>query len=802
MVTVTGQVIDATYRVQDEEPVIRLFCRGEDGVFVAEDHDFDPYFYVIPEENNDEDATELAAAIREDGLVDSDGRLDTVRVVDRMVDGEERRVLQVVGVVPADIPKLRETVLDTFTVAETREFDIPFYRRYLLDKDLTPLKPVQFTGELGETGETPVLQIDRITHDPGEETGTENLAAFDIEVHNDEIIMASIRSDDREHVVTSAAFSTDADWLTIVENEEALLQHVKTLLQDVNPDVLVTYNGDGYDLPRLRERGRVHGIAFDIGIENDGITFERGGRNSAGHIFGVLHFDVYRYVNKILGQYMDSESLTLGNVAAELLNREKKDLDWEDIRTAWQQQEDIDLLAEYALRDAALTYDLGIMLYPQLTSLCQVTGMLPFPASRSSYGRLVETFLMRQAVNQHRVIPNRPTDNEYGKRRRNSGFSGGYVYEPDEGLYEDLAVFDYSSLYPSIIVSHNIGPDTVDCNCCSEPVADTLDYTFCSKDTGFIPELLQELLTERATIKDRLASLDEDSQQYRDLDYTQFAYKTLLNSSYGYYAFAGARWYCRSCAEATAALGRHYIQDAMDIAEEHGLDVVYGDTDSAILTHPQIREKAPAYIEEVNKELPQFMELELEGFFTRGLFTAKDSGQGAKKRYALRREDGTVKITGFEQVRRDWSPVAKQTQETVINHVLQGEVAEAVDAANTVIEHIRNEELPLKQFIIYTQLTKSPDKYESTSPHVEAAKKAKRNGYDITPGQTIRYVITPGAGSISDRARIVEEANRYDSTYYIENQVVPAALRILKTFDYTAADLLEKGTQTGLDAFT
>jgi DNA polymerase Pol2 len=300
-----------------------------------------------------------------------------------------------------------------------------------------------------------------------------------------------------------------------------------------------------------------------------------------------------------------------------------------------------------------------------------------------------------------------------------------------------------------------------------------------------------------------MKNIAEDTQQYRDLDYTQFAYKTLLNSSYGYYAFAGARWYCRECAAATAALGREYIQQAMEIAEEHGLDIVYGDTDSAILTHSDIHGVADEYAEAVNDELPRFMELELEGFFTRGLFTEKASGEGAKKRYALLSEDGDMKITGFEQVRRDWSKVAKHTQKTVIDHVLHDDVDGAVTAVKDTIQHIRDKELALKQFIIYTTLTKQPEKYESTAPHVEAAKKAEQaGGYDISPGQTIRYVVTPGASSISDRARVADEAETYDAEYYIENQVVPAAIRILSVFDYTAEDLLEKGTQRGLGEFT
>ncbi|MFB6144178.1 MAG: DNA polymerase domain-containing protein, partial [Candidatus Nanohaloarchaea archaeon] len=214
-----------------------------------------------------------------------------------------------------------------------------------------------------------------------------------------------------------------------------------------------------------------------------------------------------------------------------------------------------------------------------------------------------------------------------------------------------------------------------------------------------------------------------------------------------------------------------------------------------------IREEMDEYLEEANENLPEFMELEFEGFFTRGFFTSTDSGEGAKKKYALLDEDDNMKITGFEQVRRDWSPVAKQAQKKVLRKVLENDVEGAAEVVQRTVERLRNGEVPVEELRIYTTLTKEPEEYDSTSPHVEAVKKARQRGDEVSTGTTIAYVVTRGSGSISSRAEMLRYADSYDADYYIENQVIPATLRVLKVFDYTEGQLKGEGRQSGLGRF-
>ncbi|PSH02301.1 MAG: DNA polymerase, partial [Nanohaloarchaea archaeon QH_8_44_6] len=169
--------------------------------------------------------------------------------------------------------------------------------------------------------------------------------------------------------------------------------------------------------------------------------------------------------------------------------------------------------------------------------------------------------------------------------------------------------------------------------------------------------------------------------------------------------------------------------------------------------------------------------------------------------YALLREDGSMKITGFAQVRRDWSPIAKQTQKQVLRKVLEDEPEKAAEIVKNIIEDLKEREVDPEQLKIYTTLTKKPEDYDTTAPHVEAAKKAKKRGDEVKPETTVDYVITRGGGNISSRAEFTKYADDYDADYYIDNQIIPVSLRALKVFGYTESQLKGKGKQSGLERF-
>ena len=141
------------------------------------------------------------------------------------------------------------------------------------------------------------------------------------------------------------------------------------------------------------------------------------------------------------------------------------------------------------------------------------------------------------------------------------------------------------------------------------------------------------------------------------------------------------------------AFGRQYINDVMSKAEKHGMKVIYGDTDSCVmLMENKTKDEALAFMKNYNAKLPSPMELELEDFYSRGVFvgTKGGNGEGAKKKYALISESGRIKIRGFELVRRDWSRVSRDAQRAVLETILkEGDPKKASDIVKETIRRLR-----------------------------------------------------------------------------------------------------------------
>ncbi|MFH1106248.1 MAG: DNA polymerase domain-containing protein, partial [Candidatus Aenigmatarchaeota archaeon] len=410
------------------------------------------------------------------------------------------------------------------------------------------------------------------------------------------------------------------------------------------------------------------------------------------------------------------------------------------------------------------------------------------------YSQLVEAMLMARTRDANEIIPNRPRYEEIERRRTQAKYEGGYVRQPKQGLIENVAVFDFRSLYPSIIVAHNIDISTLNCahSGCSNNKAPEKNFCFCRQSVGFIPKALEELLRKRQEIKSTIKNVSP--KERTSLNHRQFALKTVTNAAYGYYAYPGSRWYSRECAESVAAFGRNYIHTVINSADSFGFEVVYGDTDSLfVTTKSNMNERAQKFLDNVNKRLPGIMKLELGGIYATGLFVSSKTGAAAKKRYALMSQHGDLVIRGFERVRRDWCGLAKETQEKVLRLALEKKPEKAAEFVRSVVRDLRACKIPLQKLVIYTQLSKPLSEYELIGPHVAVAKRMFEQGRSVSEGTTIQYIIIKGEGSIADRARSADEVKPqdYDAEYYANNQVIPAALRVLKDLGYAQDDLSE-----------
>jgi DNA polymerase I len=270
--------------------------------------------------------------------------------------------------------------------------------------------------------------------------------------------------------------------------------------------------------------------------------------------------------------------------------------------------------------------------------------------------------------------------------------------------------------------------------------------------------------------------------------------------------FFGARWYSIECARSITAWGRFYIHKVIDKALKEGFFVLYSDTDSVFLTlDGKSKGDAESFAQSINSELPGLMELEYEGFYPSGIFVSAKIGlYGAKKKYALMSEQGMLKIKGFETVRRNWSFIAKDVQEMVLDIILrENDTKKALEYVKNVISDLRSKKIPMEKVVIHTQLQKDILDYAAKGPHVAVAQRLKNKGRNIGPGTLIKYVVTQGNDIIRNRSKLPEEVkeNEYDADYYIHNQVIPSVERIFNVIGYKKEDLLETKEQTKLEGF-
>ena len=306
------------------------------------------------------------------------------------------------------------------------------------------------------------------------------------------------------------------------------------------------------------------------------------------------------------------------------------------------------------------------------------------------------------------------------------------------------------------------------------------------------------LIRERSEVKKAY----KKSPDNKSLSARSNALKILANSFYGYLGYARSRWYSRECAGSVTSLERTYILSTIDAAEKAGFKVLYSDTDSTFLIMgDKSRDDVLSFLTNFNSTLPKAMELELEDFYTRGVFVGKraGTGAGAKKKYALLSRSGRIKIKGFELVRRDWSHIARQTQKAVLETILkEGSKKKALDIVKKVIDDLKECRVPIKDLVIYTRLRKGIDSYDSKSPELAAVQKAIKIGFktrEELEGATIGYVITKHGSTISEKAQLEDLAKDYDADYYIGHQVVPATLKILKELGVKEEELKSGGEQ-------
>ena len=504
---------------------------------------------------------------------------------------------------------------------------------------------------------------------------------------------------------------------------------------------------------------------------------------------------------------MKSESLALNEVAKEFLGSTKKEFKFK--HSSKIKEDEWNKFYEYNLHDSVLTYQLFEKFESDIFEFSKITKTPPFELTRAGLSKYVENYILHNLKKYDEIPEKKPGINEIGERKRRGSVEGAFVYEPKPGLYENVCMFDFTSMHTSIIISHNLSKGTLlEKKEKNSNITPEINFKgkktkfYFSKEKGFFPEILKEIFEKRKEHKKEFQKDKNPITKARNN-----AFKVLSASVHGYVGFFGARYYSVETSASILAWVRKYNIETIEKTKKEGYEVIYGDTDSiAFSLNKKSQSEAKKFLKKLNSNLPGVMELELEGFFKRGLWVSKRTNStGAKKKYALLDYNGNMKIRGFETVRRDWCKLSRVVQDKIIKYILEyGNEKKAIEYLKEIIKKIKKREIEISDLIIKTQLKKPISEYKSISPHVIAAKKMKEKKIPINVGSLIEYYVAETHEKkklVREKVKLLQEKGIYDIEYYLTRQILPAVENIFQIFEIDVKKLTNKINQTSLMDF-
>jgi len=564
--------------------------------------------------------------------------------------------------------------------------------------------------------------------------------------------------------------------------------------------LLITYNGDGFDLPYLYNR------ASRLGIDRQKNPLYMM-RDSATLTDGV-HLDLYRTMsNRAFQIYAFGQKysdFSLNSVSKGLLGEEKIDygVELNDL-TLYQ-------TATYCQNDARLTYNLtgfnNDLLMNLLVVISRIARMPIDDISRMGVSQWIRSLLYYEHRQNGILIPRRQELDNKSSNVINEAvikdkkFRGGLVVEPVEGIHFDVTVMDFASLYPSIIKVKNLSYETVRCShdACKKNTIPQTNHWVCTKKNGLTSVLIGSLRDLRVNYYKNMAKKDTLTVEEKQLfTVVSQALKVILNASYGVMGAEIFPLYFLPAAEATTATGRHIIMDTINKCKESGIDVLYGDTDSLFVKKPTSKQ-----IEDIitKAKMDHNVELEIEKEYRYVVLS------GRKKNYLGVTKNGKVDVKGLTGKKSHTPPFIKTLFYELLDILSEIKTAEEFKRAKNRISDkitecarkVQAKEIPLQDLAFNVNLSKAPKEYTKTVPqHIRAAKQLE-SIREIKKGDKISYVKIlnkPGVRPIE-----MARKSEIDTSKYME--FMERTLdQLTSSMDLDFDTILGKPKQTGLEQF-
>ncbi|MEO8605501.1 MAG: DNA polymerase II, partial [bacterium] len=706
----------------------------------------------------------------------------------RSFDGTS--MVRAVGLTPGEMPPLRGR-LEAVGI-ECLEADIRFASRYLIDRGIRGALRIESPGEAVPESSRPT-RVGRVFRNPTlapcHWTPTLKVLSIDIETdpRAEQILSIALHTPDLSRVLL--VHEHGFPHAEPVHSERELIRRFLAYVEELDPDIITGWNVADFDLAVLQRRAKHYRIPFLIGRTDDPFELRREGsytRESRAIVVGRLVLDG---LSLMRGAFIRLQDYKLETAAQTILGRGKLiagDGRAEAILRAY--HDDTEHFVAYNLEDARLVSE--ILTHTGLIELAVERSLLTgMPLDRVSAAiASVDSLYLGDLRARRRVAPSVGSATD-------ARLLGGWVMDSLPGLYRNVLVFDFKSLYPSLIRTFNLDPLSL------LPDATTADAIeapngarFRRDERGILPALVERLAAEREQAK-------RDSRPVK-----ANAIKILMNSLYGVLGAGSSRLFSPAVANAITHFGQLLIKAAAEFAAVEGYRVIYGDTDSlfvdageadpaaALARAEPLRAAIGDAVAEVVRTrfgCESFLELEFEKLYQRFFLPEVRSGKtGSKKRYAglLVGADGVERIeyVGLEAVRRDWTEVAKRFQRGLLDRVFHDQPVDAfVPAFVAELRAGAHDDA-----LIYRKaVRKDLAAYTATTPpHVRAARKLGDQA-----GRIVAYTMTRNGPEPAG-----EETAPPDYAHYVEHQLEPLADAILRFLQTDFATLTGAQRQLAL----
>jgi len=647
------------------------------------------------------------------------------------------------------------------------------------------------------------------------------------------------------------------------------LKHLTKVIQQEDPDIITGYNIDNFDLPRIHDRvqaltksnewsiqsqlfgwGRVNNDEDEVKRQRHTFIPKRQS-NRSWNLAGRCVMDAWWQARQALNPKRETLSFVAKLLFPDDVDKHKIELDASKMDEEWATRPS--MVMEYCVKDAELPLDIltSIQAIRRKEAVATVAKVVLDTASNGSTSQLIDSLVIRLADSLNVAVP--LTGSAEAKEGQ---ITGGYVHDVEAGLHPWIAVLDFKSMYPSIMIGHNIcyttridpaqrSPPSEQC----PPYVAPTQAKFRHQDErkGMVPQLLENLMSQRDEHKValNLARHENDERKESFHDAMQYAVKILMNSFYGVFASGFYRFTHKDLGASITAWARQNIKGIIQQLEEEGHSVVYSDTDSIFVKSP-VHPNSPtsklddqtgqsahneAYERALN-EMVDFGQSIAERYsrdsavleFERGLSIF--FSHGAKKRYigSVVWPEESMLVRGYETQRSDSFSYLTDSMNQVFKYVLNQDDKALIHYSVERVQALKRKEVPASELILAKSCkgrvkatpVKSEDDVDfsrdyanpNSMAQVRIAKQRINLGLGFTSGMKVSYVVVDAqtkSRPMQVQAWLESEEDGgitdYDGQFYAD-RLAAALGRITEVFGWEDLHLVQGSRPSTLFEFS